>query len=65
MRLINRLLQSVGNLCTLLLVGIADTVLTHNPLSKWTLLGGGMVVLAFGMLVWGASLEENDNDRIV
>ena len=53
---LNPALQSVGNLCTLVLVAIADTILspTGQSLSKWTLGGSAMVCAAFAMLVVGA-----------
>ncbi|KAK4699556.1 hypothetical protein P7C70_g6706, partial [Phenoliferia sp. Uapishka_3] len=47
---------SVGNLCTLVLVAVADTFLSASGkgLSNWTLGGSAMVCAAFAMLVAGA-----------
>lgn len=50
-------IASVGNLCTLVLVAVADTLVSGKAMSSWTLLGGGMVVGSFAMLVVGARFE--------
>lgn len=40
---------------------MADTLVAgHNTLSRWSLLGGSMIVGAFGMLILGAMGEENE-----
>lgn len=51
-------ISSVGNLCTLLLVAVADTVITGVPLPWSTLVGSGLVVAAFGGLIAGAAREK-------
>lgn len=47
-------IASVGNLCTLVLVAVVDMLVGGVSLSRWTMGGSGLVVMAFGMLVWEA-----------
>lgn len=54
------LVASVGNLCTLLLVAVADTVVTGVPLSWTTLLGSAMVCGAFAGLIVAAKRDKED-----
>lgn len=50
--------QSVGNLCTLVLVAIADTLVPNSPpLSLATIVGSGLIVASFAGLIVGARRE--------
>ncbi|KAM0786391.1 hypothetical protein ACM66B_001859 [Microbotryomycetes sp. NB124-2] len=50
---------SVGNLCTLVLVAIADTFVPNSPpLSLSSILGSALIVASFAMLIVGAKREE-------
>lgn len=57
--------QSVGNLCTLVLVAIADNVIMGTSLTAWSASGSFMVILAFSMLVFGPrdAFPQEDEDK--
>ena len=57
------LVASVGNLCTLLLVAVADTVVVGVPLTWPTVGGSGLVVAAFAGLIVGAKREKEVQER--
>lgn len=54
------LVASVGNLCTLLLVAVADTVVTGVGLRWPVVVGGGLVVAAFAGLIVGARRDAQE-----
>ena len=58
-------LSSVAALLTIFMVALIDQLLPepmHNELSAAALLGGGVIVVAFGMLTW-ATFREMDEER--
>lgn len=57
-------MQSVGNLCTLVLVVLADTLVTHHSLTSWSIAGSTIVVVAFALLVFSEQRGEAIDDDI-
>ncbi|KAK4200934.1 hypothetical protein QBC40DRAFT_64973 [Triangularia verruculosa] len=56
-------LSSVAALLTIFLVAIVDWFLTGQPLEAPAILGGLLIVVAFGMLSWSTWKEMNEEDR--
>ncbi|GAA5903448.1 uncharacterized protein JCM6883_005006 [Sporobolomyces salmoneus] len=55
---------SVANLLTLILVALCDALFvpTAPPLTKSSLIGGGLIVVAFAGLIWGEYGTESEED---
>ncbi|KAK4225609.1 hypothetical protein QBC38DRAFT_482556 [Podospora fimiseda] len=56
-------LSSVAALLTIFIVAIVDWFLTGQPLSGPAVLGGMLIIVAFGMLSWSTWKEMNEEER--
>ncbi|KAK4121228.1 hypothetical protein N657DRAFT_682885 [Parathielavia appendiculata] len=56
-------LSSVAALLTIFIVAIADWLWTGTPLSAAAILGGLLIIAAFGMLSWSTWREMNEEER--
>lgn len=57
------LIASVGNLLTIFLVAIADWLVTGNSLSMADLIGGGLIVIAFVILLAAEPIEDKPEEH--
>ncbi|KAK3986751.1 hypothetical protein QBC44DRAFT_332672 [Cladorrhinum sp. PSN332] len=63
MSLTGPVLSSVAALLTIFIVAIVDWALTGVPLSAPAVIGGLLIILAFGMLSWSTWKEMNEEER--
>jgi len=56
-------LSSVASLLTIFIVAMADWFLTGEPLSLAAVAGGGLIIVAFGMLSWSTYREMAEDER--
>ncbi|KAL2021850.1 hypothetical protein VTK56DRAFT_6624 [Thermocarpiscus australiensis] len=61
--LTNPVLSSVAALLTIFIVAVVDWCWTGQPLSAAAVLGGMLIVTAFGMLSWSTWKELNEEER--
>ena len=64
MSLTSPVLSSVAALLTIFLVAITDWLITGKPLSGAAILGGGFIIVAFGMLSFATYREMQEEQRI-
>jgi drug/metabolite transporter (DMT)-like permease len=60
--LTNPVLSSVASLLTIFLVGFSHWFLTGEPFSAAVVIGGGLIVVAFGMLSWSTWREMQEDE---
>ena len=56
-------LSSVASLLTIFIVAMVDWFVTGEPLSPAALFGGGLIMVAFGMLSWSTYREMAEDER--
>lgn len=66
MSLTSPVLSSVAALLTIFLVALVDWMLTGKPLSAAAIIGGILIIVAFGLLSWSTyrELEEEHRKRL-
>lgn len=64
MSLTSPVLSSVAALLTIFLVAITDWLITGKPLSGAAILGGSLIIVAFGMLSFATYREMQEEQRI-
>lgn len=56
-------LSSVAALLTIFIVAVVDWTLTGQPLSAAAVIGGLLIIIAFGMLSWSTWKEMNEEEK--
>lgn len=63
MSLTSPVLSSVAALLTIFIVAVTDWLLTGKPLAPAAIVGGSLIIVAFGMLSWSTYREMREESR--